>query len=228
MPMRRRYPIKSARFAPIHPEAMLAPALQVLPLRPHDRVVVLVESFPAVAATVVETTRTEATLLLDPMGVPARVLHRRPAAIEVTVEHRRYRGDGFIAMVARRGKVRDDAVAFHFTNAESPVRRVHPRAPAVLPVTVVPIRTPLPAARALTVDISAGGALVRGSAGLEHGTPVLLHLELPEEELPIPAKGAVVRRTPDGLTGVRLDTMREADRELVLDWVMRQATLLDP
>jgi hypothetical protein len=159
--------------------------------------------------------------------VPARVLHRKPAAIEVTVEHRRYRGDGFLAMVARRGKVRDDAIAFHFTNEESPVRRVYTRAPAVLPVTVVPIRTPFPPSRALTVDISAGGALVRGSAGLEHGTPLLLHLELPDEELPIPAKGAVVRHTADGLTGVRLDTMRDADRELVLEWVLRQATLLD-
>ena len=206
---------------------MLAPAHQVVPLRRYDRVVVVVESFPALPATVVETTRTQATLLLDPLGVPARVLHRRPAALEVTVEDRRYRGDGFIKMVARRGKVRDDAIVFHFTNDESPIRRVHPRAPAVLPVTVVPIRAPLPPARALTVDISAGGALVRGGSGLEHGTSVLLHLELPDEELPIPAKGAVVRRTPDGLTGVRLDTMRDADRALVLEWVLRQATLLD-
>ena len=206
---------------------MLAPALQVLSLRPHDRVVVMVESFPALPATVVETSPTEATLLLDPPAVPVRVLHRKPAAIEVTVEHRRYRGDGFIAMVASRGKVRNDAIAFHFTNAESPVRRVHPRAPAVLPVTLVPIHTPLTTARALTVDISAGGALVRGSADLEHGTPVLMHLELPDEDLPIPAKGAIVRRTPEGLMGVRLDTMRDSDRALVVDWVLRQATLLD-
>ena len=206
---------------------MLAPPRQVLPLKPHDRVVLLVESFPALAATVVDTSRTEATLLLDASGVPARVLHRRPAAIEVSVDHRRYRGDGFLAMVARRGKVRDDAVAFHFTNDESPIRRVHPRAHAVLPVTVVPIHNPLLPARALTVDISAGGALVRGPAGLEDGTPLLMHLELPGEELPIPARGAVVRRTPEGLAGVRLDTMREADRELVVDWVLRQATLLE-
>ncbi|CAA9534819.1 MAG: hypothetical protein AVDCRST_MAG85-4000 [uncultured Solirubrobacteraceae bacterium] len=208
---------------------MLAPPKQVLPLRPHDRVLVLVESFPSLAATVVGTTRTEATLLLDQSGVPARMLHRRPAALEVMVERRRYRGDGFLAMVARRGKVRDDAIAFHFTDAESPIRRVHPRAPAVLPVTVVPVGNPLLPARALTVDLSAGGALVRGSAGLglQHGTPLLLHIELPDEDLPIPARGAVVRQTADGLTGVRLDTMRDADRALVVEWVLSQATLLD-
>ena len=206
---------------------MLATAPQVLPLRPHDQVVLLVEQFPALPATVVSTTKTEATLLLAAGAPPARVLHRHPAALEIVVDHKRYRGDGFLAMVARRGKVRDDAIAFHFTNAESPVRRVHIRAPAVLPVTLVPVRAPLPPSRALTVDISAGGALVRAPAELDHGQPLLLHIELPDEDLPIPARGAVVRRTPDGLTGVRLDTMREADRELVLAWVLRQATLLD-
>jgi hypothetical protein len=206
---------------------MLAPPSQVLPLRTRDRVVLRVEALPGMGATVVETTRTEATLLLDSTGIPARILHRKPAAVEVLVDNRRYRGDGFVSMVARRGKVRDDAVAFHFTNEESPIRRVHPRAPAVLPVTLVPIHAQLESARALTVDISAGGALVRGPAGLAHGTPLLMHIELPEEDLPIPAKGLVVRRTAEGLTGVRLDTMREPDRELVLDWVLRQATLLD-
>lgn len=206
---------------------MLAPAPQVLPLRPRDRVALLVEAFPSIPATVVSTTRTEATLFLDAGAPPARVLHRRAAALGVTVDRRRYRGDGFLAMVARRGKVRDDAIAFHFTNDESPLRRVHVRAPAVLPVTLVPIRAPLPPSRALTVDLSAGGALVRGPAGLADGTPLLLHLELPGEELPIPAKGAVVRHTADGLAGVRLDTMRDADRALVVDWVLRQATLLD-
>jgi hypothetical protein len=207
---------------------MLSMEPKVLPLRPRDRVVLVVEAFPAVPATVVSTTRTEATLLLDGGGPPARVLHRRPAAIEISMQGKRFRGDGFLAMVARRGKVRDDAVAFHFTNAEAPIRRAEPRAPAVLPVTVVPIRArDVTPARALTVDISAGGALVRGGSGLTDGQPLLLHLELPGEELPIPAKGAVVRRTPDGLMGVRLDQMRATDRALVVDWVMRQATLLD-
>ena len=206
---------------------MLATAPQQLPLRPHDRVVLVVESFPTIAATVVSTTRTEATLLLDEGTLPARVLHRRPAAVEVVVEGRRYRGDGFLAMLARRGKVRDDAIAFHFTTSEAPLRRVHTRAAAVLPVTVVPIRAQVAPARALTVDLSVGGALVRAPAQLDHGQRLLLHLELPEEDLPIPAKGLVVRRTPEGLMGVRIDRMREADRDLVLDWVLRQATLLE-
>jgi hypothetical protein len=37
----------------------------------------------------------------------------------------------------------------------------------------------------------------------------------------VPAKGAVVRRAGEGLVGVRLDTMRQADRDLVARWILR-------
>ncbi len=67
------------------------------------------------------------------------------------------------------------------------------------------------------------GALLRGPAELADGQELLLHLHLPSEELPIPAKGEVVRHTGDGLLGVRLDRMRDADRELVLRWVASQS-----
>jgi hypothetical protein len=148
------------------------------------------------------------------------MLHRRPAAIETAVEGRRYRGEGELAMASgRRGRVRDDTVVFHFEKAGAPLRRQHERSPAVLPVTVVPIRAQLPPARALTVDISAYGALVRTPGQMASGQELLLHLQLPTEELPIPAAGEVVRRTPDGLVGVRLDKMRPADRDLVIEWI---------
>ena len=89
----------------------------------------------------------------------------------------------------------------------------------MLPVTVMPMHGDFAPARGLTLDISVGGALVRGPSALASGSELLLHLELPTEELPIPAKGAVVRAAGDGLLGVRLDTMRASDRELVMRWV---------
>jgi hypothetical protein len=201
---------------------MSTTAPRLLPLKAHDRVVLVVEALPALPATVATTGRTEATLVLEQGGLPARVLHRRPASIETTAGGRRYRGDGELHMVTtRRGGIRDDAVLFRFATAEAKMRRVHERAPAVIPVTVVPITADLPPARALTVDLSAGGALVRSPARLERGNELLLHLQLPGEELPIPARGAVVRQTAEGLLGVRLDTMRPADRRLVVEWVLR-------
>ena len=198
-----------------------AAAPRLLQLRAQTQVALLVEALPALPATVVATTKTEATLLLGRDAiVPARMLHRRPAAVEVALDGRRFRGEGELAMVTgRRGRVRDDTVVFRFDTGAPKLRRVHPRAPAILPVTVVPIHAPLPPARAQTVDLSAGGALVRAPAAMERGQAVHLPLQLPGEELPVPAAGAVVRRTPEGLLGVRLDRMRPADRELVIRWI---------
>ncbi|MDQ3739715.1 MAG: hypothetical protein M3389_02115, partial [Actinomycetota bacterium] len=82
-----------------------------LTLRVHDRVALLVDALGPLAATVATTDRTQATLLLDGRGpVPARMLHRRTAAIETALHGRRYRAEGRLAMLAnRRGKAREDA-----------------------------------------------------------------------------------------------------------------------
>ena len=190
---------------------------RMLPLRAPDRVVLVVDALPAQPATVVATGPASATLLLDEGTMPARVLHRRRAAVERTHEGVRFRGEGDLAMAeGRRGRVRDDTVVIHFRPAS---RRSEPRAPAVLPATLVPMDEPISPARGLTLDISTGGVLLRSAAPLESGSTVQLHLQLPDEELPIPAAGAVVRRTPEGLLGVRLDRMRPADRALVDAWI---------
>ena len=193
---------------------------RMLPLRAPDRVVLLVDALPAQPATVVATSSSAATLLLDGGTLPARMLHRRRGALERTFDGVRFRGEGDLSMAeGSRGRVRDDTVVFHFRPAS---RRAEARAPAVLPVTLVPMDEPISPARALTLDISTGGALVRSAAPLESGSSVQLHLQLPQEELPIPAAGAVVRRTKDGLLGVRLDRMRPADRALVDAWIRGQ------
>ena len=192
-------------------------------LRVRDRVALIVPSFAPLPATVASTDRASATLVIDGSPIPARMLHRRPASIETAIEGRRFRAEGELAMVAgRRGRAREDAVAFHFA-AGAPLRRRETRAPAILPVTLVPVHAQLPPAQGLTLNVSAGGALLRGPSSLRDGHELLLHLHLPSEELPIPAKGEVVRRTDDGLLGVRLDRMRPSDRELVLRWIARQS-----
>ena len=196
-------------------------AERIIRLRPNDGVALLVDELPAVPAMVVATTREEATLVLRGGSLPARMLHRRRAAVERAYEGRRFRGEGTLSMaVGRRGRVLDDTVVLHFG---PPQRRSESRIPAVLPVTLVPMGASLAPARALTLDVSPRGVLVRSSAALERGADVQLHLQIPAEELPIPAAGAVVRRTGDGLLGVRLDTMRPADRELVEAWLRGQS-----
>lgn len=195
-----------------------------LSLRVRDRVALIVESFTPLPATVASTESTQAVLALDHAPMPARMLHRRAAAIETAIDGRRYRAEGELSMVAgRRGKAREDAIAFHFGTRDRRLRRREERTPAILPVTLVPVHAEVPPVRGLTLNVSPGGALLRGPSELGDGQELLLHLHLPSEELPIPARGEVVRHTEDGLLGVRLDRMRPADRELVLRWVAAQS-----
>jgi hypothetical protein len=202
---------------------MAVTAPRHMSLRVNDRVALVVDAFGPLPATVAATAQDAATLVLGDQPVPPRVLHRRAAAIETAAGGRRYRAEGQLAMAAgARGRAREDAVVFHFAPPAAPPRRVHERAPAILPVTVVPMHAELPPARGLTLNVSGGGALVRGPSRLRSGAELLLHIELPDEELPIPARGAVVRADGDGLLGVRLDRMRAADRDLVMAWVRDQ------
>lgn len=193
-------------------------------LRVRDRVALIVDAIAPLPATVAATQPTQATLVLDGGPVPARMLHRRQAAIETAIGGRRYRAEGELAMVAgHRGRAREDAVAFHFGKATPRLRPRETRAPAILPVTLVPVHADFAPARGLTLNVSASGALVRAPQEMADGGELLLHLHLPTEDLPIPAKGEVVRHTEDGLLGVRLDRMRETDRELVLRWIASQS-----
>jgi hypothetical protein len=91
---------------------------EMLPLRARDRVALYVENLPALAATVVGTDSAAATLLLGDGALPARMLHRRRAALERFRDGRRFRGVGTLAMaVGARGAVREDTVVFHFGEA---------------------------------------------------------------------------------------------------------------
>ncbi|HEX2084324.1 MAG TPA: PilZ domain-containing protein [Solirubrobacteraceae bacterium] len=203
---------------------MAAPSSTTVSLRVRDRVALLVESLAPLPATVAATSATQAVLALDGAPLPARMLHRRAAAIETAIDGRRFRAEGRLTMVAgRRGKAREDAIAFHFGEGRRRLRPRETRAPAILPVTLVPVHAEVPPTRGLTLNVSAGGALLRGPSELTKGAELLLNLHLPTEELPIPAHGEVVRHAGDGLLGVRLDRMRPADRELVLRWVAAQS-----
>jgi hypothetical protein len=196
---------------------------RLLPLRSGAHVALLVESFSPIPATVATTTRREATLVFDSPQVPARMLHKRHAALETAVDGQRYRADGELMMVSGRwGKVREDAVGFHFGTSGPPLRREHSRTTAILPVTFVPVQADLAPARGMTLDVSAGGALVRASTRVDAGSALTLLLELPDDDLPVPARGRVVRTGDQGLHGVQIERMRPADRDRVLEWLAAQ------
>ena len=196
---------------------------RVLPLRSGAHVALLVDSFEPLPATVATTSRSEAMLVLESAQVSARILHKRRAALELAIEGQRYRAEGELTMVAGRwGKVREDAVGFHFGTSAPPLRRPHTRTPAILPVTFVPVETQLAPARGMTLNVSPGGALVKAPAAVARGSELTLLLQLPSDDLPIPARGEVVRSHGQGVHGVRIQRMRDADRERVLAWIAQQ------
>ena len=196
---------------------------RVLPLRSGAHVALLVESFEPIPATVATTSRSEAMLVLESGQVSARILHKRRAAVELAVQGQRYRAEGELTMVAGRwGKVREDAVGFHFGTSAPPLRRQHPRTAAILPVTFVPVSTELAPARGMTLNVSPGGALVKAPTTVARGGELTLLLQLPSDDLPIPALGEIVRSHGHGVHGVRIERMRDADRERVLAWIEQQ------
>jgi hypothetical protein len=202
---------------------MLAPPPRLVPLRAGSRAVLSVAGLVPLPVTVAAVDAEVATLVLDAPGSgPARMLHRRAAALEVVADARRFRADGTLAMVAgARGGVREGVITFRPGGAGPPSRRRDPRVPAIVPVTLVPVAAGLASAHGLTIDVSAGGLLVRGGPALRAGQVLGLRLTLPAGEAPVRAAGEVVRTTPDGLRGVRLDRVRPADRERLLRWARR-------
>jgi hypothetical protein len=199
---------------------MLAAPPRLVPLRAGSRAVLAVAGVSPLGVTVAAVAAGVATLVLehDP-PLPVRLLHRAPGVLDVLADGRRFRTDGLVAMVAGTGgRVRDGVLTFRPTPDGPPSRRRDPRLPAVVPVTLVPVVAELPATHGLTIDLSATGLLVRGGPGLAEGQELALQLTLPAAEPPVRAAGEVVRTTPDGLRGVRLDRLRPADRERLVRW----------
>jgi hypothetical protein len=199
---------------------------RLLPLRSGAHVALLVESLSPITATVATTTRREATLVFDTAQVPPRVLHKRRAALETAVDGQRYRAEGELTMVSGRwGKVREDAVGFTFGTSGPPLRREHSRTPAILPVTFVPVSAEQAPARGMTLDVSPGGVLVRAGTRVDQGSELTLLLELPSDDLPIPARARVVRSGGKGLHGLQIERMRPGDHDRVLEWLAEQEPL---
>ena len=93
-------------------------------------------------------------------------------------------------------------------------RRAYVRTECIAQVVVMPPERP--PARCLTLNLSGGGMLLRGLAGVERGevVPFDLHLDL----LPARIQGTcdVVRITPEGLVGVQFAEITEGDRDRLI------------
>jgi hypothetical protein len=179
-------------------------------------------------------------LMLRAAPVPVRQLHRLPGTL---------RRDGLpplrgllVAVADDRGGlhplrldfVEDVAAVAHADAVDETVarmpdrrRRSAVRVPAVLPYTFSAVIAERDWGHGQTVDLSVGGALVRGiDAGLP-GDRLRGRLALPALADPVRAQLRVMRVTPDGRRAIRVESIHTRDRDRVAQYIaQRQRELL--
>ena len=73
-----------------------------------------------------------------------------------------------------------------------------------------------------TLNLSGAGLLLGGPADLEMDELVKVDIDVGNGEIPIHARGRVVRATPDGHRGVRIEMIEEGDRERLIHFVFER------
>lgn len=164
-------------------------------------------------------------LVAGPLPLPATFLHGRAVVIEGPAAGEETPGT-LLAVPGKRGKVREDVLQFIDDDPGEPGEPVHERA-------WVRARVELPVAIAVdsrtgawipgrTRDVSAGGALVAGAAGIAPGEQLRLALELPAGGRVIKARARVVRAEPDGLRALSIHDISSVDRDRLLQYVWQR------
>lgn len=170
-----------------------------------ERVLVEVAGLPPIEAHVGRSVPAAAELRL---AVPvARVLHRCPALVAD-------RQAVLVSVERPPGRIDEERVHAVWTESQ---RRAFARVPAFRPVTL----TGPGSLRAVTRDISAGGALLGGEAArsLRAGDQVALALELSEDDV-LRARARVLRADPDeAVAAVALQDLDANEREHLARWV---------
>jgi c-di-GMP-binding flagellar brake protein YcgR len=150
-------------------------------------------------------------------GVAAYVL---PAGRPVTISWGSRRGPASVqGRVAGRAPVRVPAFLVELTaDPRVEQRREHVRMQALLDLSLAPADGPGLPRRAVTFDVSGGGALARVPGGIDADRYARLTLRLPEGP-PIDLVARVVRRADDDVVGMRFELIAEPDRERVVRYV---------
>ena len=195
---------------------------------PIERVRLVVDRVGTVDATVVHAVPGAVELRFEGHPpAPPRFLHRRTArmhSIAPALEEVLF--GTVLAVPSASGAVREDVVHVLYAHAmgatlagSDPDRREAGRVAAERPVAV---RASAGMAdrwlTAMTKDVSMTGALLTGAGPLVPGQHVHVRLGLAATD-PLEAEGRVTRAGPDGLRGLRLESMSPQDRLFLRRWL---------
>jgi c-di-GMP-binding flagellar brake protein YcgR len=76
--------------------------------------------------------------------------------------------------------------------------------------------------KTFTLNLSGAGLLLGGPADLAMDDAVKVDIDVGEGEVPIHARGRVVRETSEGHKGVRIEMIEEGDRERLIHFVFER------
>ena len=99
-------------------------------------------------------------------------------------------------------------------------RRQFVRIEATTTVTVT--REDGTTAKTYTHNLSGAGLLLNGPEDLQMEELIKVDIDVPQESLPIHARGRVVRETREGFKGVRIEMIEEGDRERLIHFVFER------
>jgi hypothetical protein len=182
-----------------------------------QHVVILLPDRDALPATVeADDDRTVTLALAIQPDRPMDRYRDQQATIEVITA----RGVRRLAGVVDPDAGHPEVLYVHRTGDEEVLqRRQAVRIEAVVPVKVVVTQPGGAAFETTTVNVSAGGLLVRDPVGLELGSVVSIDIVPEPDAPPIPVAGRVVRRAAAELKGVSIEHVEREDQRRLLRFV---------
>ena len=128
-----------------------------------------------------------------------------------------------VGTMKQKGKEADVVILTFDQGPEVIQRRQFVRIEATTNVTVT--REDGTKFKTYTLNLSGAGLLLGGPEELQIDEPIKVDIEVGEEEVPIHARGRVVRETPEHHKGIRIEMIEEGDRERLIHFVFEKQRL---
>jgi hypothetical protein len=144
--------------------------------------------------------------------------------IEGVIEATNARGLARVVGTVRRHQNQEDAVHFAFDQGPEVIqRRQFVRIETTTPVVVT--REDGSKTQTHSLNLSGAGLLVGGPPDLQMDETVKVDIDVGPGEVPIHARGRVVRETRQNHKGVRIEVIEEGDRERLIHFVFERQRL---
>lgn len=144
--------------------------------------------------------------------------------IEGVIEAPGPRGLARLVGTMRQHDRQTDVVRLEFDQGPEVIqRRQYVRIDATTTVTVT--REDGVKHKTYTLNLSGAGLLLGGPDELQIDEPIKVDIDVGEDEIPIHARGRVVRETAEKHKGVRIEMIEEGDRERLIHFVFEKQRL---